>query len=315
MSNTSTLPQSTVNPFRLIETILTWVNITKRLAKSGIVFLVLISVLSGFLIGSPVDTGVNFIDLGLTLFGILFLAGGASALNQVQEVEIDSRMNRTKNRPIPNGEITKRNAAILSVGSIIAGTLIVGFVDWQLMILGVLAVVFYNGLYTMWWKKKMAFAAIPGAIPGALPILMGYVAASHSLFDPAGYYLFLILFVWQMPHFWVLAIRYKDDYKSGGIPTLPVARGDKTTLQHICIWQIAYILSALIAPLFLPVGIPYVLFSIVTGGYLLYLTHLYVMKSPEKNWLKFFLGVNFSLIGYLTVLVLDVWRNSFIALH
>src|SRR6185437_16687128 len=92
-------------------------------------------------------------------------------------------------------------------------------------VLGLLAVLSYNGLYTLWWKRRWSYAAIPGAIPGALPILMGHYAAAGHLGAPAGIYLFLLLFFWQMPHFWVLALRFRADYEKGDFPTLPVTHG------------------------------------------------------------------------------------------
>ena len=101
------------------------------------------------------------------------------------------------------------------------------------MALGLFTVALYNGLYTLYWKKKWAFGAVPGAIPGAMPVVIGYSANHANVFTPECLYLFLIMFLWQMPHFWSLAIRYKDDYKKGGFPVLPAVIGVPKTLFHI----------------------------------------------------------------------------------
>ena len=86
--------------------------------------------------------------------------------------------------------------------------------------LALLTTVLYNVVYTLWWKRRMAFGAVPGAIPGAMPVVIGYSVNTTHIFDPACVYLFLVMFLWQMPHFWALAIRYREDYSSGGVPRI-----------------------------------------------------------------------------------------------
>src|SRR6185437_932834 len=135
--------------------------------------------------------------------------------------------------------------------------ILLGMISRTELFLGILAVISYNGFYTLWWKRHWAYAAVPGAIPGALPVLMGHVAVTDQLFAPGGIYLFFILFFWQMPHFWALALRYKSDYAQGGFPTLPVAHGTGLTVHQIVIWCLGYVGLALMGPLFLRVGAIY----------------------------------------------------------
>ena len=278
-----------------------------ELAKSGIVTLVLISVLGGYLAGQPFDAPFNWIRLFLTLFGILFLASGSSALNQYQERTIDASMPRTAKRPLPSGRLTERNVLLFIATTLVLGLGILAWLDRAQLVLGIIAVVSYNGLYTLWWKRHWAFAAVPGAIPGALPIWMGHLAANGHLFTAGGIYLFLLLFFWQMPHFWVLALKYREDYESGGFPTLPVAHGTGLTVSQIAVWCLAYIAISLIAPIFLRLGMIYLLVAPLMGFKLLWELKQFVRQPESKRWLHFFLWVNFSLIIYLAAAVIDLW--------
>jgi protoheme IX farnesyltransferase len=282
----------------------------RELSKSGIVALVLISVLGGYLIGHSPEAPLDLKRLIMTLIGILFLSSGSSALNQLQERKVDATMPRTARRPIPSGRLTPMQATVFVLISLIAGVAILAMLDIQLVVLGLLAVILYNGLYTLWWKRHWAYAAVPGAIPGALPILMGFVAANGQLFHPSGIYLFLILFYWQMPHFWVLALRFREDYQVGKFPTLPVAHGEGITVFQIILWCLGYIGIALIAPLFLQVRAIYLGIAFPVCAFLLWSLRIYVQHVHEtgsKKWLPFFLGVNFSLILFIGAAALDLW--------
>jgi len=302
-------------------------KIYPELAKSGIVTLVVISVTAGFFISHSFESSFPILKFLLTFFGILLLASGSSSLNQIQEIEIDKKMPRTKNRPLPTGKISTKEAVIFSGACIILGLCFLYLITLKVFLLGVLAVFSYNILYTLWWKKTHAFAAIPGALPGALPIYMGSVAANDNLLSPVGLYLFLVLFIWQMPHFWILALRYKEDYSLGGIPTLPVELGNEKTIKQIDLWAFAYISISLFAPLFISgIGVFYIIIAIMTSlKILLELWKFHqsidmniwtdskregkTQENTEKQnrWIYFFLWVNFSLILNLTALALNHW--------
>jgi protoheme IX farnesyltransferase len=289
----------------------------RELAKSGIVALVLISVLGGYLLGQPLELPLDLARLGETLFGMLFLASGSSALNQWQEQETDSLMPRTAKRPIPSGRMSAEHALFFVIASVATGLVLLSMISASVALLGVAAVIFYNGFYTLWWKRQHPYAAIPGAVPGALPILMGYAASSGHAFAPGAIYLFFILFYWQMPHFWVLALRYRDDYKAGGIPTLPVARGAGITVYQISLWCLAYVGLALVAPLFLHVGVLYTVVALPLCAKLLWELRTFARGQDHsvgnRSWLRFFLWVNFSLIFLIGAAVLDAWRLKLFA--
>lgn len=282
-----------------------------ELSKSGIVTLVLISVLGGYFIGHIPGVPFSWSRLTLTLLGILFLASGSSALNQWQERTIDAHMPRTSKRPLPSGRMSSRAVLLFVAVTLCLGLSLLSFLSFTLFALGLLAILSYNGLYTLWWKKYWAYGAIPGAIPGALPILMGHAAANGNAIHPGGIYLFFLLFFWQMPHFWALALRYQDDYQLGGFPILPVVHGKELTLNRIIIWCLAYLGVALLAPLFLPVRSLYLLLSFAVSIKVLYELYNYIHKPDGKEWLHFFLWVNFSLIFFLAAAVLDLWSIYF----
>lgn len=279
----------------------------KELSKSGIVALVLISVLGGYLIGQPSETTLNLNRLLLVLFGVLFLASGSSALNQLQEWQTDALMPRTAKRPLPSGRMSQGQVTGFILVTIGLGLFLLWKLDPRIWALGILAVASYNGFYTLWWKRHWAYAAVPGAVPGALPILMGFAAAHDAVLHPAGLYLFFILFFWQMPHFWVLALKYKGDYEKGAIPTLPVSQGEGITRLQITLWCLAYLGLALMAPLFLKVGPVYLAIALSVSLKLLWELRRYLRGSGKNPWLSFFLWVNFSLIFYIGAVALDLW--------
>lgn len=286
-----------------------------ELSKSGIVTLVLISVVGGFLGGQSFEASFDWARLFQTFLGVLFLASGSSALNQLQEIEIDRKMPRTANRPLPSGRISKPEALWFILFSVTLGLILLFNLDWMVGVLGVLAVVSYNGLYTLWWKKKMAFGAVPGAIPGALPILIGHVAASRNIARPDGWFFFALLFFWQMPHFWSLAIRYREDYARGGFPTLPVARDEKTTRFHITLWSLAYVGAAIVGTLFLKTHRTYFFVTFAMSAKVLWELRGFLKNPDEKRaWLRFFLWINFSLIVYILGAVIDLYSVYLIPL-
>jgi protoheme IX farnesyltransferase len=281
----------------------------RELAKSGIVTLVLISVLAGYWIGQSIEAQFDFLHLIRTLGGVLGLAAGSSALNQVQERNVDAQMPRTASRPLPSGRLSLNEAYLFIILSLTLGLALLASIDPQVLLLGAGAVVSYNGLYTLWWKRKWAYAAVPGAIPGALPILMGYAAAHGSPWTPAGLYLFFVLFYWQMPHFWALALRFEKDYAFGNFPTLPVSRGAEVTRFQIGLWGLCYVGLAALAPLFLRTGSTYVTLSLAMSLKVLWELRAYLKQPDSRHWLRFFLWINFSLIVYLAAAVLDLWGH------
>ncbi len=275
---------------------------------------ILISVLGGYLVGFTPGQPINAAHLLITLMGVLLLASGSSVFNQVQDYQMDLKMDRTAKRPLPSGKISHREAVMIATLLSGGGFILLLAISTPVAVLGVLALLSYNVLYTLWWKRHWSFGAVPGAIPGALPILMGFAASDGQVLSPKGLYLFAVLFFWQMPHFWSLAILYENDYRKGGVPVLPVVLGSKVTRDHIFLWTLAYTGSMILAPLFFKVGALYCVPAALMSIGILYELKRYMRaetsgKADPKAWLRFFLWINFSLILMLAFLSLALWSD------
>ena len=214
------------------------------LTKPDVTFLVVITTVAGFYLGSrgPLDWPLLLNTLG----GALLVAGGTAALNQYIEREMDSRMRRTAARPLPSGLLQPRDVLVFGVGTIAIGTAwLLLAVNWLAALVAVATCVLYLGLYTP-LKTRTTLSTAVGAIPGALPPLIGWAAARGSL-SLGGWVLFAILFFWQFPHFMAIAWIYREDYARAGIQMLPVVdkKGDATFRQIITTSAILVWVSAL----------------------------------------------------------------------
>jgi len=237
------------------------------LTKPDVTFLVVITTVAGFYLGS---TGpMEWLRLLQTLCGTLLVAGGTAALNQYIERDMDSVMRRTAARPLPSGILQPNEVLMFGVATIVAGTLWLALAINALAALLALATsVSYLAAYTP-LKTRTTLATAVGAIPGALPPLIGWAAARGSLSGGA-WVLFTILFVWQFPHFMAIAWMYREDYGRAGIQMLPVVdpSGDKT-------YRVILVTSALLIPIsLLPAvvginGIAYFFGAFVLGMLLL----------------------------------------------
>ena len=202
-----------------------------ELTKVRIGFLVLTTTIIGFYLGSQ-----GKIDIELLLFtvvGTLLSSTGSSVMNNVIESESDKLMNRTKNRVLPTEKISLNFAKFLGISFMILGLSILYLkVNVLTCMLSMLTIILYLFLYTPLKRKSWLNTSV-GAIPGAIPPLGGWTAATNSI-EWGGIALFLILFFWQHPHFYSIAYMYKDDYKNAGLQMLPVVdNGVKRTVMHI----------------------------------------------------------------------------------
>jgi protoheme IX farnesyltransferase len=214
------------------------------LTKPDVTFLVVLTTIAGFYLGSrgPLD----WVLLLHTLGGTLLVAGGTSALNQYVERDMDALMRRTAARPLPSGTLQPREVLLFGVGSIIIGAAWLALAVNGLSALVALSTcVLYLGLYTP-LKTRTTFSTAVGAIPGALPPLIGWAAARGSL-SLGAWVLFAILFFWQFPHFMAIAWMYREDYARAGIRMLPTVdpKGDATFRQIVCTSAILVWVSAL----------------------------------------------------------------------
>ncbi|MEE1884157.1 heme o synthase [Pedobacter flavus] len=202
-----------------------------KLIKFRLTFLVVFSASVSFLIGSQVPNAEGIIspidwgNWGLLIIGGFLVTGAANCFNEVIEVDLDKLMSRTKDRPMPSGHMTTGQGLVSGLVMGILGTYILGKLNLETGLLSVFSIFLYAFAYTP-LKKKSPIAVFVGAIPGALPPLIGYVAA-HGKIDDIAIIIFLIQFVWQFPHFWAIAWVLDDDYKKAGFRLLPTTHRDK----------------------------------------------------------------------------------------
>ena len=220
-------------------------------------------------VASTITTGVGYImargqvdwPIVPVMLGILLQACGAAALNQVQDSRVDALMARTANRPIPSGRISRRAATIYALALLAAGSVVLWFFGLAAMLLGLGAAVVYNGIYTP-LKRVTPFAALPGALIGALPPVVGWSAAGGYLSDPSIHLVAFFFFIWQIPHFWLLLLFYSRDYTDGGLPSLFDRFDRRQIVKLTFIWIAALCVTGLMLPmvdLFDSVSLAYVI--------------------------------------------------------
>jgi heme o synthase len=278
-----------------------------ELSKFGIVLLVLVSAAAGFMLRAPLGADFPWAHGVLVLAGVMLLSCGASALNQVQERDRDALMTRTVGRPLPSGRLSYGQGVIFSVVGIVSGAAILWLGIGRVAgLLGVIAALFYNGVYTPWLKPTSPFAAVPGAIPGSIPPVIGWVAGGGGVSDAGAVILFGILFLWQMPHFWALALRYRPDYIAGGFPMVAETVGVEGTARLILLYAFGLTGWSLAAPTFL-VGGPFTFVAAAAlGGRLIWLATKFA-RQPEdqRGWLSLFLFSNLYLLLLFVVMVAE----------
>lgn len=214
-----------------------------ELSKLKIMIPVSLTGFTGYFIFKPFFS----FQIILVSIGVLLLAVAASVLNQIQEVDLDSSMNRTRNRPIPAGNIDIGHAIIFFIINLIAGMAFIYTAgNLKAMLIGLITILWYNGIYT-YLKRITAFAVFPGAVTGALPPLIGWVAAGGSVWDKPVVFLEFLLFIGQVPHFWLLIMKYGEEYKDAGVPSLSeIFNG--TQINRL---TFSWVLTSAIAALFL----------------------------------------------------------------
>ena len=276
-----------------------------ELSKFGIVLLVLVSAGAGFMLRAPLGPEFPWAQGLVMLVGVMLLSSGASALNQVQERGRDGLMARTAGRPLPSGRLSHAQGLIFSIVAITAGAALLWLGVGPLAgVLGLVASGFYNGVYTPWLKPTSPFAAVPGAIPGAIPPVIGWVAGGGHLTEAGAVILFGILFLWQMPHFWALALRYRADYAAGGFPMVSERVGVEGTARLIQLYALGLTAWSLAAPTFGVGGPAALVAAAALGGRLIWLAAKFARRpDDQRGWLSLFLFSNFFLLLLFLVMV------------
>lgn len=211
----------------------------KSITKAGLAFSVVFSTLAGYLLAVEDWQQIDFIKLMMLAVGGYCMVGASNAFNQIIEKDLDAKMDRTKNRPISSGRMSKNTAFVLASALTVVGLIILYIVSPKTAMFGAISIFLYTSVYTP-LKPLTPLAVFVGAFPGAIPFMLGWVAHTDQFGIEAGT-LFLIQFFWQFPHFWALGWFLFNDYEKGGFYLLPTRKKDKkTALQVIlyCVWLI-----------------------------------------------------------------------------
>ena len=271
-----------------------------ELTKPSITFMILVSTALGYFMGG---NGIsNYQHFILTLFGSCLISSGSGALNHFAEAESDKIMHRTNLRPIPAGIILPENAMIFGVALIFIGSgILYFFINTLTCVLALITALMYLFIYTP--LKKLTWLNTPiGAIPGAIPPIGGWVAATGSL-DPEAWILFAILFLWQHPHFYAIALMFKDDYKKAGLKMLPVVEPNGSRTNRQIIWHALLLIPVSVMPVYINLlGMIYFWAALILGiGYLL--SGFILAKQYSVNNARLVLKVS---VFYLPILFLTI---------
>jgi len=251
-----------------------------------------------------------------TLVGGALAAGGANAINMYVDRDIDRVMKRTKNRPLVTGAVTP--AAALSFALVLE---VAAFVELWLAVnllsavLAISATLFYVFVYTLWLKRRSSQNIVIGGAAGAVPVLVGWAAVTNSLAWPP-VVMFAIIFIWTPPHFWSLAVRYKEDYAAADVPMLPVVASMKRTTTEIVYYTVALVaVSFLLGPV-AHLGWVYMITAAVLGaGFLYFVTRLWGLAQNSEVGGRDAMRVFGFSITYLTVLFVAMAADILISNH
>ena len=274
-----------------------------ELTKPRLTSLVIATAAVGFLVASPSDA--DLVAGALMAIGMIAVVGGGNALNQYWEREVDGRMRRTQQRPLPAGRLTPARALIFGVILSLAGLALLLFAVTPMA-----ATVAFGGwisyvlVYTP-LKQRTAASTLFGAVPGAVPPLVGWGAARGTL-EPAAWSLFAIIFVWQIPHFFAISRQYRDDYARGGFPMLGVHDPDGSVTGRLSVAYSLLLIPLAVLPAILGLagaGYFYGSLALSIGFFAVTVWSLRTLGAGRERWV--FLGSLVYLTALMAILVVD----------
>ncbi len=213
----------------------------KEITKARLALSVVFSSIAGYFLGA---NEIQWTSVVLLAVGGYCMVGASNAYNQVIEKDLDAKMSRTRNRPVPSGRMTTGTALTIAVTMTVLGVIILYFLNPKTAMFGAISIFLYTSVYTP-LKTVTPLAVFVGAIPGAIPFMLGWVAATNDFGIEPGT-LFMIQFFWQFPHFWALAWMLDDDYRKAGFRLLPTGEKDKGTAVQVIMYTVWMIIISVI---------------------------------------------------------------------
>jgi len=296
----SRVSNSTIKPPTLISD---FKEITKMRLSLSVVF----SSIAGYLLGAE---EVSFYTILLLAFGGYFMVGASNAFNQIIEKDLDALMERTKNRPIPAGRMSVKSAFLLASLFTVFGIVILYIINPQTAMFGAISIFLYTSAYTP-LKTRTPLSVFVGAIPGAIPFMLGWVAATNDFGIEPGT-LFMLQFFWQFPHFWAIGWFLHDDYQKAGFNMLPTGKQDKATAVQTIMYTVWTILVSIV-PMF---GITGDLQLTVVGGIIVLLIGLvmlyYAIQLFKKRTVVSARQLMLASVIYITLIQVVYVADKFI---
>lgn len=279
----------------------------KEITKARLAISVVFSSIAGYFLGAY---EIELYAVLLLAFGGYCMVGASNAYNQIIEKDLDALMNRTKNRPIPSGRMSVNKALIIAVVLTVLGIISLYILNPKTAMFGAISIFLYTSVYTP-LKTKTPLAVFVGAFPGAIPFMLGWVAATNDFgIEPGA--LFMIQFFWQFPHFWALGWMLDEDYKKGGFKMLPTGKKDKGTALQIVMYTIWMIIISVVPALGitgrLHLSIPAAIIVFLLGLVMLF----FAFRLYEKRDNKTARNLMLASVSYITLMQLVYVADKFI---
>lgn len=285
-----------------------YMDLWAKTIKTGIIKSNLIPMFAALML-ALYTYNLNFVEnipnIIYAIIGSALIIGAAGAFNNLYDRDIDLKMSRTKSRPTVTGDLDSKLVMVVAIILLLVGLGFLSLTSLLAAFLGFLGVFFYVVPYTMWTKRRTIWNTEVGSISGAMPPLIGWAAVAPDIWHPAAWALFFIMVIWQMPHFYAIAIRKKDDYSAADVPMLPVVKGIRRTYIQTNIYLIILTLTSF---LFVPISWGLTLVSLILAIIWLWLSFVGYHKMEGKTWATkmFVYSLLFMTIEFATVIIYSV---------
>jgi protoheme IX farnesyltransferase len=282
----------------------------KEITKARLAVSVVFSSIAGYFLGAY---EINFVSVLLLAFGGYCMVGASNAYNQIIEKDLDALMSRTKDRPIPSGRMTVNSALAVAIILTILGVVALYFLNPKTAMFGAISIFLYTSVYTP-LKTVTPLCVFVGAFPGAIPFMLGWVAATNEFGIEPGT-LFMMQFFWQFPHFWALGWMLDGDYKKGGFKMLPTGKKDSGTALQIIMYTIWMIVISVIPVLGvtgrLQLSIPAAIVIFLMGLVMLFFALRLYEKRDNRTARKLMLAS----VSYITLMQMTYVLDKFIQIQ